>query len=334
MSGEPRVIDIHSHVIPAMVLDLVGGDSRYGIRVERTAGSSRCVRHAEGYQYPLPDSFFDLDQRLQEAAAMGIDGAVLSLSPTIFCYEAPPEAGRRLAHVANEEMARMQGHASRRFRSLGVLPLQDAAAALEEVAHVAGLGLAGVHIGTRVADTSIADPSFAGLWHELERRRMFVLLHPYYTGDRPHLARYYYSNLIGNPLDTTVALADMIFSGLLEAHPRLAACFVHGGGFLPYQAGRLDRGFAVRQETRAGGLIASPSTFMRSVYFDTITHHPDALRFLVEVAGPGRVLLGSDFPFDMGDPAPRRVVDALPLDEADKAKILGDNARALVRWGD
>jgi aminocarboxymuconate-semialdehyde decarboxylase len=326
-------IDIHSHVIPEGLLDMFERDAgrSFGVSVERAHDGARIVRHAEGYQYPLPAVFYDLDRRLQDMAAQGIDGAVLSLSPTMFFYDAAPAAGARLAAAANEALRSLQDHPSRCFRSLGVLPLQDAAASLAELDHVARLGLCGVHIGTRVGDRGVTDPAFAELWAALERRGMMVLLHPYYTGDRPGLGRYYYSNLIGNPLDTAVALADLIFSGTLERHPGLKVCLVHGGGFLPYQVGRLDRGFAVRPETQ-GALRAAPSTFMRRVYFDTITHHPLSLRFLVEMAGADRVLLGSDFPFDMGDPAPRRFVDELPLGDAEKAQILGGNARALAGW--
>jgi aminocarboxymuconate-semialdehyde decarboxylase len=143
------------------------------------------------------------------------------------------------------------------------------------------------------------------------------------------LKSYYLTNLIGNPLDTSIAIASLVFGGVLERHPALTFCFSHGGGFIPYQAGRLAHGWNVRSEPKAR-LATSPEASLARLTYDTILHSKAALEFLVGSVGPSRVMLGSDYPFDMGTLDCVRQVRALAIPEADRASVLGDRARALL----
>jgi aminocarboxymuconate-semialdehyde decarboxylase len=158
-----------------------------------------------------------------------------------------------------------------------------------------------------------------------------VLIHPSLGGTGPEFARYYLNNLIHNPLETTVAAAHLIFGGVMERHPRLKICLVHGGGLLPYDLGRLRRGREVRPETKVAMSGSVEDAFHR-FYFDTVTHSAEALKFLVGLAGAEHVLLGSDYPFDMGDPDPVGMVRRAELGaEAERLVLRGTAERALVR---
>ncbi len=157
---------------------------------------------------------------------------------------------------------------------------------------------------------------------------VFILTHPYYFGAKPGLEPYYLTNLIGNPLDTTVMAAHLIFGGVMEEIPHLKICLSHGGGFAPYQIGRLVHGQNVRKEAQTTGI--PPKELLKRFYFDTITHDPEALRFLVSLVGADHVLLGTDIPFDMADLAPLKTLRAAGIEAAELELISGKNAIDLV----
>ena len=156
----------------------------------------------------------------------------------------------------------------------------------------------------------------------------FILVHPNNVAGADRLRSYYLNNLIGNPLDTTIAAACLVFGGVLERHPKLNVLLVHGGGFVPYQAGRWAHGWHVRPEPKVN-VKASPEPWIERFYYDSILHSVERLNFLVATAGAGRVLLGSDYPYDMGTGECVRQVKALKISDTDKARVLGTNAEKL-----
>jgi aminocarboxymuconate-semialdehyde decarboxylase len=194
---------------------------------------------------------------------------------------------------------------------------------------IRSLGLKGAQIGSNVNGRNLDDPVFEPLWAAASELGALIMVHPTQVAGAERLGSYYLVNLIGNPLDTTIAAACLVFSGVIERYPRVKFLLVHGGGFVPYQAGRFRHGWQVRPEPRAT-LKAPPDDSLDRFYFDTIVHGQSALQFLVSSAGASRVLLGSDYPFDMGTLDGIRQVRALPLAEPDKATILGGAAMALL----
>jgi aminocarboxymuconate-semialdehyde decarboxylase len=186
-----------------------------------------------------------------------------------------------------------------------------------------------VEIGTSVAGLNLDDPRFDGIWAELAASDFLVLLHPpRVTAAAPRLGRYFLNNLIGNPLENVLAAASLIFGGVLDRHPRLRIVLPHGGGFCPYQVGRLDRGFAGKSECREH-LAQPPSEYLRRFWYDTITFRPDALRFLAELVGTDRLVFGTDYPFPMQDPRAVETVEAA-LPRASLAAVFGGTARGLL----
>jgi len=202
--------------------------------------------------------------------------------------------------------------------------------AADELRHaVRVLGLRGAQIGSNIMGKNLDDPELEPVWAAAAELGAFILLHPINVAGADRLSSYYLTNLIGNPLDTTIAAASLVFGGVLERHPTLKICLAHGGGFVPYQAGRFVHGWHVRTEPKSK-LAKPPTESLKRFYFDTIVHSKEALAFLVGNAGAARVLLGSDYPFDMGMPEGVSQVRSLSVPAADQAAILGARARALL----
>jgi aminocarboxymuconate-semialdehyde decarboxylase len=316
------VIDVHTHFIPPFVAaEARGPGGVLGVREE-----DGWIVHPEGFRYPLHPEFVDVAAKLEGMDAAGIDVAVLSLSPTMFFYEAPAEQAVPFARRANDALAEMVD-GQERLLGFAHIPLQDAKAAAEELERCLGqLGFRGAHIGTSYAggrplDGQELDP----VWAVAERHGLPLVLHPYYVGPKPGLEDFYLTNSLGNPIDTTVAAARLMHSGTLERHPSVPVVLVHAGGFLPFQVGRLDHAFDVRKEPRTE-ISEPPSTRLDRFWMDTITHSDEALRFLAERIGTGRIVLGTDVPYDMGDPRPLERVRRAGIDE----QAIGRTAEELI----
>ena len=291
-------VDLHTHFLPRFFVDEAGAGEVFGVRVE-----DGLVIHPQGFRYPVHPTFVDVEAKLAEMDAAGIDVSVLSSAPTLFFYDAPAAEAVGFARRSNDALAEMAG-ASPRLAGLATLPLQDpegAAAELERA--VAELGLHGAHIGTNCGTVPLDDPSMAPVLAAAERLDVPLMLHPYYVGPKPGLEDYYLVNSMGNPLDTSVAAVRLISSGTLDRFPTLRVALVHAGGFLPYQVGRFDHAFDVRPEARVA-IDRPPSSYLDRFWMDTITHSDEALQFLAERIRPDRLYIGTDQPFDMADVAP------------------------------
>jgi aminocarboxymuconate-semialdehyde decarboxylase len=303
------IIDVHNHVIPSFVLEEAERGRLFGLRKE-----DQWVIHPEGFRYPITPDFADPQQKLADLDAHGLDVAVLSLAPTLFFYDEPAADAVAFAVRANDAVAEMAA-TSPRLSALATLPLQDPAAAAAELRRaVEELGMRGAQIGTSGGERlPLDDPAFAPVLAEAERLDVPLMIHPYYVGLKPGLTDYYFTNSIGNPLDTCIAAARLIHAGTLDHHPELRVVLVHGAGFLPYQLGRLDHAHAVRNEPKVT-IAEAPSSYLRRFWIDTITHGDDALGFLETLIGADRLVIGTDLPFDMADQEPVERVRRAGLD--------------------
>jgi aminocarboxymuconate-semialdehyde decarboxylase len=281
---------------------------------------------------PLPRGMLDLEQRLRWMDEQRVRIQVLSAWIDFSAYVLDPEDGAWLARALNELTVEAIEGLPDRFLAMAGVPLQAPELAAEELRHATGeLGMVAVEIATSVAGVELDDPGLDPFWRAAEELDALVLVHPPHVSiGSDRLTRYFLDNIVSNPAEETVAAAHLIFGGVLDRHPRLKVCLTHGGGFLPYQIGRQDRGFEAKAELTARKLGAAPSTYMRRFYYDTVVHDPEALRFLVSRVGADRVLLGSDYPFPMGDPKPVSTVRAAGLDDASAQGILGGNALVAI----
>ena len=305
-------IDFHNHVIPARMIDaIVRLPEAFAPRVEGE-GAQRKVAHAQGYAYPLFAEFHDPQAKLESMDRMGIDIAVISPAPPMFYYWADVDVAVEAAGLVNDGIADMVAHKPSRLRGMATVPLQHPDAAIAEMERVVhDYGFKAIEIGTSVEGAQLAEPRFRAILRRAQELRLFVFAHPYYVGAKTGLECYYLTNLIGNPLDTTVMLANLMFSGALDELDELRICLAHGGGFTPYQIGRLVHGHAVRTETRAHSM-ASPKDLLRRLYFDSLVFDPQALRYLIDLVGADHVCIGTDSPFDMADTQPVRTLAAVP----------------------
>ena len=250
----------------------------------------------------------------------------------MFCYWADGRAGQAFARMQNESVAAAVARHPRRFVGMATVPLQDTTLAVEELRHARErLGFRAVEIGTCPGWRDFDDPELFPFFAACHDLGMAVLVHPATPMiGQERLTRYYFPMIVGNPLETAVAISKLIFGGVLERLPDLRICFAHGGGAFPFTLGRLDHGWAVRPEGPAA-IPKSPREYARRLYFDSLTHSAANLRFLVAEFGADRVAMGSDYPFDMGTADPVSAVAEARLDAA--AAILVEGGTAARFFG-
>jgi aminocarboxymuconate-semialdehyde decarboxylase len=326
-------IDVHAHIVPDGVLETLRTDGgRYGIELAERDGRWAALIAGRVRTPPIIPPLLDLPRRLAAMDAAGVDVQVLSSWIDLTAYALDVAAGTRYARMFNETLAALVAEHPDRFRGLATVPLQAPERAAAELRHAVGtLGMVGAEIATTVDGVELDDPGLEPFWAAAEELRCLLVVHPYASLAGRSVHRYALNNLIGNPAESTVAAGHLIFGGVLERHPDLKVCLVHGGGFAPYQIGRWDRGFATDFRGAAEHLTRSPGEWLRTLYFDTVLHSDRALQHLVDVVGAERVVLGSDYPFVMGEPAPVNAVAALStLTDRQRHLILQGNVATLL----
>jgi aminocarboxymuconate-semialdehyde decarboxylase len=271
----------------------------------------------------------DVRARLAAMDEQGVDTQWVSVSPNHFYPWAPEGLAVWVAMETNRLIAEHVAQAPDRLVGLGVVPLQHPSRIVEYLDDaILGRGLAGVEISSFAGDVELSDERLEPFWARAAELGCVVFLHPFGCSLDERLDRFYLSNTVGQPTENAVALSHLIFAGVLDRHPGLKIVAAHGGGYLPFAIGRSDHAWHVRPEARR--CEHAPSTYLRKLWFDTVVHDPIALRHLVEAAGGSRVLLGSDFPFDMGLDDPVTAIRSAGLPAEVTARILGDNAAALL----
>lgn len=328
---QARVIDTHTHFVPKSALGPAErGESWHGIQFGRNARGKITSRVGSVLQeIPWPTPLETPKMRLGSMDQRRVDVHMVSISPTLYWYSTPDADARTFARTTNFDLAEMVADAPDRFVGLGYLPLQDVKASVAELEHVVrDLKMPGVMIGTNVNGTDWDEPALFPVLEAAEQLGAVLYFHPARNRADPFLTRYHFTNLIGNPLETAIALGSLIFGGVFDRLPGLRTCFAHAGGFGVLGAGRLDHGHEVRPE--ASGIARLPSDYLRGCWFDTITHSPRTLRYIVDVVGPDKVVLGSDYPADMGEPFPVDFIETCTdLTEDERRAILGANAADL-----
>jgi aminocarboxymuconate-semialdehyde decarboxylase len=331
MASKP-IIDIHAHFYPQSYLKILAEEGeRFGIRLDQRH-PKELVLDIRGSQLGLKPAFTDLEVRRKEMNRQRVDIQALSLTRPMV-YWADPELGLKLSQAMNDAVAEAHTAFPDRFVGLAVLPMQDIPPALEELERASRLpGIRGVYMGTNINGKDLSDPQYLPLFQRIEGLRLPVFLHPTQVIPTDRFKPYFFYNLIGFPVDTTIAAAHLIFSGILDRFPRLSFCLPHAGGALPYLVGRMNRGHKITEECRQ--MKHKPSTYLRRFTYDTISHDPGALLYLIRLVGADRVMIGSDYCFAIGYDRPVEVVTRLAaLSRADQARILGSNAARLLKLG-
>ncbi len=324
-------IDIHAHCVPADTVELLLRDgAEVGIELDR---DRRPVIDGRTLPMPIRKDLVDRSLRLAAMDRSGIETQVLSSWIDLTAYGLEADQGARWSRLMNEALAAEAATEPGRFLAMATVPLQSPEAAAAELEYAAReLGMTGVEIATTVDGVDLVNADLDPFWSAAARLGSLVMLHPFAPLAGMDLSSHFLHNIIGRPAETTIAIARLLLSGVLARHPDLNICVVHGGGFLPYQIGRMQRGWEAKPAIVAPDLPTPPREAIRSLHFDTILHDPLALRYLIDLVGADRVLLGTDYPFEMGDPDPLGTIDMIPdLTETERLSITGANASRLLR---
>jgi aminocarboxymuconate-semialdehyde decarboxylase len=320
---------MHNHLVaPEVVGFLEREGAHYNTRIVERDGQRFFVIQ-ETARRPLHARISQLEARLSDMDAEGIDIQATSCVPFVMYPEVSAELGSTIARINNDALAAACARHPDRFVPLASVPLQDPPAAARELLRAAQLGLRGVEIPPNVCGQGLDEPQFEVFWEAAEALRMVVCIHPFDAAPHGMLARYGLGNLVGNLYDTGLAAALLIYGGVLERHPALRVVLYHGGGAFPSLMGRLDMGYRIYPECQAA-IPRPPSTYLNQFAFDIIAFSQDMLRYLISTYGAERLVVGSDYPLPAGLAHPVAGVKALGLDAETESAVLGGNASLLL----
>ena len=325
--GRHLVVDIHCHLNIAAAANLI--QSEIANPPNPLAFMSQASTVVNGRLFAaIGPKLNGVDERIADMDHLGVDVQAISPSPGQYYYFAPPELGRQTAQLVNNGVAEAVARHPDRLVGMGTVPMQNTQMAIAEMRRcVNDLGLRGIEISTNVDGRELSEDAFRPFFSAAEELGILIFMHPLGFTHGQRLSEHYLDNIIGNPIESTIALSHLIFGGVLEAHPGLKLCVAHGGGYLPGYWGRMDHAYRAREDCRQH-ICREPSSYLRNVWLDTLVFDQDELDALVRTHGPEKLCLGTDYPFDMAEPDPIGFHARLS-DEA-KAKILGLNAAALL----
>jgi aminocarboxymuconate-semialdehyde decarboxylase len=325
------VIDIHCHRECAAGADFMKEAQAAAGKVPLGHGNAITRAVNERQLATIKPKMDQLDVRLADMDRMGVDVQAVAIAVYQYYYWADAELGAKVSRLMNEEFVESTSKYGDRFLPLGTVPLQDTEAAVQELRYlVQELGMRGIEIGTHVEGEEISSPRLEPFWAEVEKLGAVVVIHTQGATHPQRLQGHNFVNIIGHPFEATLAQAHLIFSGVLERYPALKIVVVHGGGYLPAYPGRIDHGWRAREDIREG-VVQEPGTYLKKFFFDTMVFEPEQIKFLVDRYGADRVVLGTDYPYDMGDEDPLATVGGVPgLTQDEIDLICGGNAARLL----
>ena len=327
-------LDIHCHFFPQTFLDAARRPNSLRARIERRDDGREHLICPGNFDHPLIPSIHDAQQMIADMDETGIDLAAISSAPPTLSYWADPKDARDLVPKLNDSIAERVAAHHDRFLGLAAVPLQDIPASIYEARRaVRELGLHGFMIGSNVGGKNLNHPDYFPFFETIADLDVPLFIHPYIPPGEERMQDYYLHNLLGMVAETGLAIASVIYGGVLERLPTLKIVFAHAGGVFPYIVGRMDHGYKVRPVECTAAIPHPPSHYLRQIYFDCMSFNDRALRYLVDQVGAERVLLGSDYPFDMGPiGGPAAEVQANPLlTDAEKEQICSKTAASLFR---
>lgn len=327
-----KIIDFHAHIIPPKLVETLrrkGG--AYGVEVSGAEAAPAIRLAGSSWTKPIPLPLCRIAERLETLDRQGIDMQVMANWIDFSGYTMPAELGIKFSELQNELVAEVAAANTERLLFAATLPMQAPTAAVKVMERaVTEYGTRSVQIATYFGgDRFLDDPALDPVWEAAQALGVLVYIHPYDETPPNGTRDYFLHNVVNYPLQTAIAIPRMIFARVLERFPKMKICFPHGGGYLPYQFGRIRRAAEVRPEPKVHGYAGDPLDQFKSFYFDTIVHNPKSLAYLADMVGADRLVMGSDYPFDMNDPDPVASVRAGIAPEA-HAMVLGGTAASLI----
>lgn len=321
-------IDVHTHILPRDWPDL---KEKYGyggfVQMRHEMDGCACMEIDGQHFRKVEPNCYDPEVRLADCERDGVDVQVLSTVPVMFNYWAKPEHGLDLSRFLNDHMAGVVAQYPRRFIGLGTLPMQAPDLAVRELERcVRELNLPGVEIGSHVNGWNLDDERLFPVFEAAQELGAAIFVHPWDMLGRERMEKYWLPWLVGMPAETCLAICSMIFGGVFERLPKLRVCFAHGGGSFPATIGRIEHGHQVRPDLCAVDNPVNPRQYLGRFYLDSLVHDAAMLRYIIDLIGVQRVMLGSDYPFPLGEHAPGALIEGMSLDSALAERLLHGSA--------
>lgn len=325
------VVDIHCHRECQAAKEMMQPHAKDTGVLPLSFGNELTLEVNKAQQENIAPKMQSLEERLADMDRMGVDIQAVSIAPYQYYYWAEPELARDAHRVINDDLAETVAQHPDRLVGLGCVPLQDADMATAELERcVKELGLRGVEINTQVNSGELSEDRLDKFFAKAEELGILIFMHPAGFTHPDRFRDHYFINLVGHPLESTLAISQLIFGGVLDRHPGLKLCVAHGGGYLPAYSGRMDHAYHAREDVRHG-LPQPPTDYLKKLYFDTMVFEPDQLGYLIEKFGADHIMLGTDYPYDMGEEDPLGLVDRVAgISDDDRTAICGGNAAGLL----
>lgn len=326
-------IDIHNHILPKKLPDF---KSKFGyggfIQLHpRDDGHADMIRDDGKFFRKVEPNCFDLSSRIEDMDKFNVDVQVLSTVPVMFSEWAKPNHTQEVNRFLNEDIAKSVSTNKKRFVGLGTVPLNDPELGIKELHYcINELDLKGVQLGSHYGELNLNDKSLFDFYAEAEKLEAALLIHPWDMMGKDTMPDYWLPWLVGMPAETTRAICNMIFGGIFEKFPRLKVCFAHGGGSFPGTLGRIRHGFKVRPDLCAKDNNTDPIEYLGKFWIDSITHDPVTLNYIIDLLGEESIMLGTDYPFPLGELEPGKLIESMDnFSNERKKKLLGLNA---LKW--
>ena len=324
-------IDVHTHILPR---DIPNWKRKFGyggfIQLEHSGPGCALMKKDDGQSFrEVDENCWNPERRIEQMDETGVTVQVLSTVPVMFSYWSRPADGAEIAKYLNHQIADVVAEFPLRFVGLGTVPLQRADLAVKELERCKEIGLSGVEIGTNVNQKNLGEPDLFEFFSACESLDMAIFVHPWDMMGQDDMQKYWLPWLVGMPAEVSRAICSLIFSGVLERLPELRICFAHGGGAFPATIGRIDHGFNVRPDLCAVDNPHDPRKYLDRLYFDSLVHEPLILDYLVKLVGADQIMLGSDYPFPLGEHRPGELIESMPYDDAIKSMLLHG---AALKW--
>ena len=324
-------IDTHAHYLPRDWPDLAAkyGDKRFPVIHHGEDGRHRIYKDGKFFREIWPKTW-DPQERIEDYARFGIQVQVISTVPVMFSYWATAHHALELHQSLNDHMAQTCRDYPRHYAGIGTVPLQSPRLAVQELERCMDqLGLCGVQIGSHVNDWNLDAAELRPFFEAAQDLDAAILIHPWDMMGTDSMPKYWMPWLVGMPAEQSRAACALVFGGVLEQFPRLKILLAHGGGSFPYTIGRIEHGFNMRPDLVATDNPHSPRKYLSQLYFDSCVHDERALRYLIDTVGIERVMLGTDYPFPLGEQEPGTGILALGLEAAGREQLFH---RSALSW--